>query len=153
MLDKILCDFLLAGLAEANEFKQVTIYYESRLLGESLPCFLQFTASKINDFAAVGANQVVMMPWSTNCVAVAATSGVYFADKFQLGKYFEGAVDSYGPNMRVMLMHHLIYSSRSKMFPVRSNCLYHYPSLWSEFVAMLLQCSYYISLGKSHFKL
>jgi len=76
VLNKILRDFLLAGLAETNEFKQVTIYPKSCLPGEALLCFLQFTTGEINDFAAVGANQVVMMPWSTNRVAAAAISGV-----------------------------------------------------------------------------
>ncbi|MBA7679416.1 hypothetical protein ES703_87708 [subsurface metagenome] len=76
MLNKILCDSLLAGLAKTNEFKQVVIYSESCLLGEALLCFLQFTTGEINDSAAIRANQMVMMPWSTNCVAAAATSGV-----------------------------------------------------------------------------
>jgi len=76
VLNKILCDFLLAGLAEANEFKQVVIYSESCLLGEALLGFLQFTTGEINNFAAVRANQVVMMSWSTNCVAAAAISSV-----------------------------------------------------------------------------
>jgi len=76
VLNKILYDFLLAGLAEANEFKQVAIYSESCLLGEALLGFLQFTTGEINNFAAVRANQVVMMSWSTNCVAAAVISGV-----------------------------------------------------------------------------
>ena len=76
MLNKILYDFLLAGLAEANEFKQVVIYSESCLLGEALLRFLQITTGEINNFAAVRANQVVMMLWSTNCVAAATISGV-----------------------------------------------------------------------------
>jgi hypothetical protein len=76
VLNKVLCYFLLASLAEANEFKQVVIYSESCLLGEALLRFLQFTTGEINDFAAVRANQVVMMPWGTNCVAAAVISGV-----------------------------------------------------------------------------
>jgi len=73
---KALGGFFLAGLAETNEFKQVAIYSKSCLLGEALLRFLQFATGEINDFAAVRANQVVMMPWSTNCVAAAAISGV-----------------------------------------------------------------------------
>jgi len=76
VLNKVLCDFLLAGLAEANEFKQVTIYSKSCPLGEALLRFLQSTTGEINDFAAVRTNQVMMMPWSTNCVATATISGV-----------------------------------------------------------------------------
>jgi len=76
VLNKILCDFLLTGLAEANEFKQVAIYSKSCLLGEALLRFLQITTGEIDDFAAIRTNQVVMMPWSTNCVTAAAISGV-----------------------------------------------------------------------------
>jgi len=76
VLNKILYDFLLAGLAETNEFKQVTIYSESCLFGEALLRFLQFTTGEINDFATVRANQVVVVPWGANCVAVTATPGV-----------------------------------------------------------------------------
>lgn len=39
------------------------------------------------------------------------------------------------------------------MFLVRSDCLYHYPPLWGELVAVLPQCSYYFSLSKSHLQL
>jgi len=66
----------LAGLAKTNEFKQVAIYSESCLLGEALLHFLQITTGEINDSTAVGANQVVVMPRRTNCVAAAAISGV-----------------------------------------------------------------------------
>jgi len=75
VLTKILYAFLLADLAETNEFKQVAIYSKSCLPGEASLHFSQFTTGEINDLAAVRANQVVMMPWSTNCVAAAATSG------------------------------------------------------------------------------
>jgi len=54
----------------------VAIYSKSCLLGEALLRCLQFATGEINDFAAVRANQVVMMPGSTNCVAAAAISGV-----------------------------------------------------------------------------
>ena len=75
MLNKVLCYFLLAGLADADEFKPVVIYSKSCLSGDALLRFLQFTTGEINDFAAVGANQVVMMPRGTNCVAAAVISG------------------------------------------------------------------------------
>ncbi len=76
MLNKVLGYILLAGLAEANEFKPVVIYSKSCLLGETLLRFPQCTTGEINDLVAVGANQVVMMPWGTNCVAAAVISGV-----------------------------------------------------------------------------
>jgi len=66
----------LTGLAKTNEFKQVAIYSESCLLGEALLHFLQIITGEVDDSTAVGANQVVVMPWSTNCVAAAAISGV-----------------------------------------------------------------------------
>ena len=76
MLNKARCYVLLAGMAEANEFKPVVVYSKSCLPGEALLRFLQFTTGEINDFSAVGANQVVMMPWGTDCVAAAVISGV-----------------------------------------------------------------------------
>ena len=81
VLDEILCCFFLAGLAETNELKQVAIYSESSLPGEALLRLCQITVSKVNNPAAVGANQVVMVPRGTNCVAVAVTSGMQLADK------------------------------------------------------------------------
>jgi len=63
-------------LAETNEFKQVTIYSEPSLLGKALLRFRQFTTGGINDFTAVRANQVMMMPRSTSCVAAAAIPDV-----------------------------------------------------------------------------
>lgn len=71
----------MTGLAEPNELKQVTIYSEPGLVGEALLHFSQFTVGEINNPTAVRANQVVVVPWGTNCVAVAATSSVQLTDK------------------------------------------------------------------------
>ena len=73
---KILYDFFLVSLADAEKFEQVAIYSKSCLPGESLPRLLQITGGEIDNFAAVRANQVVMMPRSTDYIAVAAISGV-----------------------------------------------------------------------------
>ena len=81
MLGKILGCFFLAGLAETSELKQVTVYSEPGLLGQALLHLPQFKPGEINHRATVGANQVVVMPWGTNCVAAAAISGVQLADK------------------------------------------------------------------------
>jgi len=152
MLNKILCFFFLASLAETYEFKQVTVYSEPGFFGEAFLYFAQFIAREINDLPAAGANQVMVVAWGTNCVAVAATASMEFTDKSQLGKYLKGAVDGYKPNIGVVLTHLLIYCSRSKMVPGGGNCPYHYPSLRGELIAMLLQCSCYFSLRKPHFK-
>jgi len=76
VLNKILGLFPLAVWAEADEFKQVAIYSESCLFGETLLRFFQFTAGEVNNLTAVRADQVVVMPWGTNCVAAAAISGM-----------------------------------------------------------------------------
>ncbi len=81
MLDKILCCFFLAGLAETNQLKQVTIYSEPGLSGQVLLHLPQLKPREINNRATVGANQVVVMPCGTNRVAAAAISGVQLADK------------------------------------------------------------------------
>jgi len=81
VLDKILSCFFLAGLAETDELKEVTIYSEPGLPGQVLLHFPQFKPREINNRAAVGANQVVVMPQGANRVATAAISGVQLADK------------------------------------------------------------------------
>ena len=62
MLDKILCCFFLAGLAETDQLKEVTIYSEPGLQGQVLLHLPQFKLREINNRATVGANQVVVMP-------------------------------------------------------------------------------------------
>ena len=74
--DKPLGYFLLASRAEAGEFKQVAVYFKSCLPGETLLGLFQLTTGEINDFVAVGADQVVMMPCCARCVAAAVISSV-----------------------------------------------------------------------------
>jgi len=152
-VDKILCCFFLAGLAETEELKQVAVYSESALLREALLQFAKIMASEINNCTAVGTNQMVVVLWGTNCVAVASASGMQLADKLQFGQYLKSAVDGYQPNIRVVLTHLLMYGSRSKVVLAGGNCLYHRPSLQGKLIAMPSQGSYYFSLGKSHLKL
>ncbi len=77
MLNRTLSGFFfLTGLTETNELKQVTIYPEPGLLDEALSHFPQIATGEISNPAAIGADQVVVVPWSTNCIAVAAASGV-----------------------------------------------------------------------------
>jgi len=142
----------LAGLAQTGELKQAAVYSEPTLLGEPFFQFAKIMTGEINNSTAVGADQVVVMLWSTNCVAVTAASGVQLADEFQLSEYLKGAVDGHQPDARVVLVHLLMYGARSKVVLAGDDCSYHHPSLWSKLIAMLPQCSYYFPLCKLHLK-
>ncbi len=67
---------LLAGLAETEKLKQVAVYSEFALLRQALLQFTKVMTSEINNYAAVGTNQMVVVLWGTYCVATAAMSGV-----------------------------------------------------------------------------
>ena len=142
----------LAGLAETSELQQVAVNSESTLPGKPFFQFAEIMAGEINNSTAVGADQVVVMLWSTNCVAVTAASGMQLTDEFQLGEYLKGAVDGRQPDARVVLVHLLMYGGRSKVVLAGYDCPYHHPSLWSKLIAMLPQCSYYFPLCKLHLK-
>jgi len=71
--------------------------------------------TKINNLAAVTANQVVVVLGSTTGIAVTAPPRVQLADKLQSGQYIKGTVNGYQPDVGVLLMHFLIYGGRSKM--------------------------------------
>ncbi len=86
MLGKILGRLFLAGSAETNELKQVAINLKPGLLGQPLLQFTEIVTGEIDNLAAVGADYVMMVPWSTDCVAAATASGMQLTDKSQLGK-------------------------------------------------------------------
>lgn len=96
---------------------------------------------------------MVVMLWSTDCIAAAATSGVQLADESQFGKHLEGPVNGYKPDIGVDLPHLLVYRSRSQMVLGRGNYLYYRPSLRGQFIAVLSQGSYYFALCRPHLKL
>ncbi len=77
---------------------------------------------------------------------MAATPGVQLADKPQLGQDIQGAVDGYQPNMRLVLMHLLIYGGRGKVVWTGGYYLYHRPALGGELIAMSSQYSGYLFL-------
>ena len=98
----------------------------------------QIAIGEINNSAAAGANQVMMVFYrSSHEVASAAAPGVDLADKAQPGKQVKGAVDGYQPNAGVFLMYPLVYCRRGEMVLGRGDCLYHHPALWGKFVAVL----------------
>ena len=96
---------------------------------------------------------MVVMLWSTDCIAAAATSGVQFADEPQFGKHLEGPVNGYQPDVGVKLTHLLVYCSRSQVVLGGGNYLYYRPSLRGQFIAVLSQGSYYFALCRPHLKL
>lgn len=137
--------------AETDELKQMAVYSEPALLGEALLQFVKIVTGEVNNYTAVGTNQMVVMLWGTNCIASAVTSGMQLTDEPQFGKHLKGAVNSYQTNTGVNLAYLLIYGSWSKVVLSGGDYLYHRSSLRGEFIAMLSQCSYYFSLCKPHF--
>ena len=75
------CAIFTTRTAPADELKQVIIYSEAGLPGEGLLHLPQAKPGEINNHATVGANQVVMMPQGTNCIATAAIPSVQLTDK------------------------------------------------------------------------
>jgi len=66
----------LASLAETKELKQVAVYSEPALLIEALLQINKIILSGINNYAAVGTNQMVVVLGGTDCVAAANASSV-----------------------------------------------------------------------------
>jgi hypothetical protein len=108
---------------------------------------------EVNNYAAVGTNQMVVVLRGTDGIASAVTSGMHFTDEPQFSKYSEGAVNSYQPDIGVNLTHLLIYGGWSKMVLGGSNGADYRSSLWGKFIAILPQSCDYFSLCKPHFKL
>ena len=96
---------------------------------------------------------MVVMLWSTDCIAAAATSGVQLADESKFGKHLEGSVNGYKPDVGVDLTHLLVYRSWSKVVLSGGNYLYYCPPLRGQFIAVLSQGSYYFALCRPHLKL
>jgi len=71
----------LAGLAETKEFKQVAVYSEPALSSQASLQFTKVMAGAVNDCAAVGTDQMVVVLWTANCVAAADASSVQPADE------------------------------------------------------------------------
>ncbi len=151
MLKKELYCFL-ASPAVTEELKQVAVYSESALLREALLQFAKVMAGKVNNYATVGTDQMVVVLWCTNCVAAADAFAVQLTDESQFGKYLKCAVDGYQPNIGMVLMYLRIYGSGGKAVLTGSDYLYHRHPLQRKLIAMLPQCCYYFSLGKSHLK-
>jgi len=66
----------LAGLAQTDELEQMVCDLKTGFQGQPLFQSTEVIASKVNNRAAVGTNQVMVVPGGTNRVAVAATPGM-----------------------------------------------------------------------------
>ena len=127
----------MTSLAETKELKQMAVYSEPALLRDTSLQFIGIMASEINDYAAVGTNQVMVVLRGTNCVAAASTASRQLTDKSQFGQYLKGAVNGYQPNIGLVLMHLLINGSRRKVVLAGGDGSYHCPSLWRKLIGRL----------------
>jgi len=71
----------LTSSAEANELKQVAVYSEAALLGKTSLQSAKTMAGEVNNYTAVGTNQMVMVLWVTDGIASTVASGMHLADK------------------------------------------------------------------------
>ena len=143
----------MASPAETEELKQVAVYSEPALLRQAPLQVPEVVAGEINNCAAAGTNQMMVVLGSTDCIAMANALAVQLTDEPQFGKNIKGAVNSYQPYIRVALTHLLMYGSWRKVALTGSDYLYHCLSLGGELIAMLPQGSDYFSLSKPHLNL
>ena len=104
----------MAGPAETGEFKQVVIYAEAVLPAEPSCKFGNVMpngigAYEVNNLAAAGANQVVVMLRRAYGVAGTAVTGAELADESKIFQYLQSAVDSNQPDAVMALTGLLVY--------------------------------------------
>jgi len=129
---------LLTGRAEAQELQQMAFQFKPGLPGQPVFQFTELTVSEVNNLAAVGAKQVVMMfGRSSRQIAPAVTSGVHLTDEPQLVKYLKRAVNGYQADIGVILMQPIIDVSRGKVIRTGGNYLYYGSSLRGKLIAVL----------------
>jgi len=76
MLNKTLGSLFLASLTQTDELKKVVFDLKPGLQGEPLFQLVKVMTNEINNCTALRANEVVVVPRSTDCVAMAATPSV-----------------------------------------------------------------------------
>jgi len=93
-----------------------------------------------------------MFGWSSGQITSAATPDVYFTDKPQLVKYLKSTIDSYQPDIGLVLVYLIIDGSWGKVVLSGGNHPYHCPSLGGKLIAIFSQCGDNLSFGESHGK-
>lgn len=107
---------ILAVLAATKELQKMAVYFKAGLLGQPLLQFVKVTVGEVDNCAAIGANQVmVVLRWPPEQVASAVASSMYLADKPKLSEYIESAIDSHQADAGVLLMHPFKYLGRCKV--------------------------------------
>ena len=77
--------------------------------------FAEVTAGKVDNFATIRTDQMMVVLWRSDYVAAAATSGMHLTYKPKFGEYLEGTIDSEQPNAGMLLTYPVIYRGRGKM--------------------------------------
>jgi hypothetical protein len=130
----------------------MAIYLKAGLLRKPALQFPEVAIGKINHGTAVGANQVMVMlrrpPYQ---VAAAVTTGVYFTDETEFGKYLKRAVNRHQPDIRVLLAYQLVYGRRGQVLMTVANGADNRPALWSYFITTFSQFVFNLLLGIHHF--
>jgi len=123
-----------------GEFKYVVIDSEPALPGQPFFQLCQIVPGEVNDFAAIGAYQVVMVLGYAERVAGAVGAGVKLADKVKGDKNLQGTVDGHQADAGVVLVNPVVYIGGRKVVVAISNSLNYNATLWRHFIAVFSQC-------------
>jgi hypothetical protein len=118
----------------------MAVYFKTGLSGKPAFQFTQVAIGKINNLAAVGTNQmVVMFGRSAYQVAPAISPGVHFADETKFRKRFQSAVNRHQPDAGVLTAYPLVYGRWSQVLSTFNNAFDDSSPLRSNFITVLSQ--------------
>jgi len=130
----------------------MAVNLKSGLPGQPAFQLIKMAVGKINDFSAIGTNEVVVMfGGAAYQVAAAAAAGVSLTDKAEPLKEYNSAVNRHQPNGRIFATDSFIDSRRGKMFVGIDNRVDNQAALWSNFKAVLAEFLFRSFFGIDHF--
>jgi len=130
----------------------VVIDSEPALPGKPFFQFRQIVSGEVNDFAAAGAYQVVMVLGYAERVAEAVGAGAKLADKVKVIKDFQGTIDGHQADAGVVLVNPAMYLGGRKVVVAIGDSVDNGTTLWSRFVAVSSQGSNDSLLGRFHLR-
>lgn len=127
--------FFAAVRAQSVKLQKVSANRKIGLPGEPCLELVEVTIGEIDDGAAVGANQVVMVyRRPPHQVAATAAAHVHFTDKTELRKYFEGTIDGNQSDARMAPRYSFMYPGRGQVLVAGSNGVQYGEPLRSYFI-------------------
>src|SRR4030067_1092239 len=97
---------LAATPALSQELQEMAVNFKTGLFSKTPFQLSEVAIGKINNLTAVGADEVmVMFRGAAHQVAAATAAGMRFTDKTKLREDFNGAIDSYQADARMLFTH------------------------------------------------